>query len=460
MQPKVSMVIPCYNKEKEISRMFDSVIAQTWDNIELILVNDGSTDGTRDIIAMYEPKFLKRGYEVKITDQQNKGLPLTVREGLSHISGEYVCQVDADDELDPRYVSSMAGWLFENPDYDWVSCDICCKMPDGEMYINTFPSGIDTDLKIENVLFWKICMSIVKFMIRTEFLQSCNVLSYYTEKSGSQESQLIFPLLTQGGKIKHINESLYTADYSNLENHLMSPIHSFNDYERAVKYYSEWYVPVNRTIRMLPISEYEKERLGALSRLAQLSRVTRYAANMETPDAALYDSLISEYAKLVETDFGISASILEKYFIPENTDKEVVQMLLDSVEDSILGIPPAKAQVFADKIYAWGVLGRCGRLWLKYLYGTALEPGELWDGLADGESVLKPDTGKLTSDDMVLIFPLKPSMVDEIKRRLESVGCNTMEMIDILAYIRAERFPEIYSAEAKFTTKIVSVKGD
>ena len=61
-QGKVSMVMPCYNKVDYIAEMFDSIISQEWDNIELILVNDGSTDGTREVIAEYEQRFSARGF--------------------------------------------------------------------------------------------------------------------------------------------------------------------------------------------------------------------------------------------------------------------------------------------------------------------------------------------------------------------------------------------------------------
>ena len=67
------MVVPCYNKVEYIGEMLDSVIAQKWDNIEVILVNDGSTDGTREAIAEYEPKLKTRGYETVIIDQENAG---------------------------------------------------------------------------------------------------------------------------------------------------------------------------------------------------------------------------------------------------------------------------------------------------------------------------------------------------------------------------------------------------
>jgi glycosyltransferase involved in cell wall biosynthesis len=51
------MVMPCYDKVEYIGEMFESILAQKWDNIEVILVNDGSTDGTREVISEYESNF-------------------------------------------------------------------------------------------------------------------------------------------------------------------------------------------------------------------------------------------------------------------------------------------------------------------------------------------------------------------------------------------------------------------
>lgn len=60
--PLVSLITPCYNGEKYLERFLDSVLAQTYDNIEFILVNDGSTDDTEKIALSYQEKFADRGY--------------------------------------------------------------------------------------------------------------------------------------------------------------------------------------------------------------------------------------------------------------------------------------------------------------------------------------------------------------------------------------------------------------
>ena len=142
MQSKVSMIVTCYNKVKYIGEMFDSIISQEWNNIELILVNDGSTDGTRDVITEYESKFYKRGYDVVIIDQENEGVCAATKAGLSCITGKYVCIVDADDELDPKYISTMAGWLEEHNDTDYCICDAIPSVSNGNRNADETAYGV------------------------------------------------------------------------------------------------------------------------------------------------------------------------------------------------------------------------------------------------------------------------------------------------------------------------------
>ena len=104
---KVSVVVPVYNVEKYLKRCLDSIINQTYKNIEIILVNDGSKDNSRDICEEYE-----KNYEnVSLINQANGGLSAARNTGLKHINGEAVTFVDSDDwlELDAieYYVDSM-----------------------------------------------------------------------------------------------------------------------------------------------------------------------------------------------------------------------------------------------------------------------------------------------------------------------------------------------------------------
>ena len=257
-QPKVSIVIPCYNKAECIGNTFDSILNQDLDNIELILINDGSTDSTRDIMAEYETKFKARGYEATIIDQMNQGLSATVCTGLKSATGDYVCQIDADDLIDPKYVSIMAGWLTENLDYDWVACDMMHIDEHSTAYYQTFPLGENEDCKIEKWLFKKILLSICVYMIRANYLKSCGVVdSFYIGREGSQETQIFFPLVLGKGKIKYFRMPLYKRLFFDSENHLSY----HRNYNCAIEHYSAWHITPAKVISRLSINEKNKQRL-------------------------------------------------------------------------------------------------------------------------------------------------------------------------------------------------------
>lgn len=95
-KPKVSVIIPVYNTEKYLSLCLGSIVGQTLEDIEIICVNDGSTDGCADILA----KFERKNSNLYVYHQENGGLSAARNTGLQHARGEYVYFMDSDDYLD------------------------------------------------------------------------------------------------------------------------------------------------------------------------------------------------------------------------------------------------------------------------------------------------------------------------------------------------------------------------
>ena len=95
---KVSILSPCYNVEKYISQCLDSIIQQTYKNLQIILVDDGSTDNTLAILNQYASLDSR----IEVHHQENKGVATARNELLSKVKGDYVLFVDSDDwiELD------------------------------------------------------------------------------------------------------------------------------------------------------------------------------------------------------------------------------------------------------------------------------------------------------------------------------------------------------------------------
>ncbi len=89
----ISVIIPCYNTEKYIDECLDSVVKQTYKNLEIICVNDGSTDGTLDRLKYWSTKDSR----IIIVDQENKGPGSTRENGFHKSTGDYIINIDSDD---------------------------------------------------------------------------------------------------------------------------------------------------------------------------------------------------------------------------------------------------------------------------------------------------------------------------------------------------------------------------
>jgi len=121
--PLVSIITPCYNSENYITRFMDCLLAQTYSNIEWIAVNDGSIDGTEDLIHGYKDLFDNKGIKVVYHYQENKGIGGAINAGLKYISGEFFTWCDSDNLLTEDYTSKNVEYFLSHPEANIVRCD-------------------------------------------------------------------------------------------------------------------------------------------------------------------------------------------------------------------------------------------------------------------------------------------------------------------------------------------------
>jgi len=114
MKPLVSIVLPAYNAEKFISTTIESVLNQGYNNIEVLIVNDGSTDATEKLIVS------KRDIRIRYFNQENKGVSAARNVGLANMKGDYFCFLDADDVLPPNSLEARLKVFEENPSLTFV----------------------------------------------------------------------------------------------------------------------------------------------------------------------------------------------------------------------------------------------------------------------------------------------------------------------------------------------------
>lgn len=104
---KISLIVPVYNTENYLKRCVDSLIHQTYRNLEIILVDDGSTDQSGKICDEYESK----NAAVRVIHKENGGLVSAWKCGVKESTGEYLCFIDSDDWAEVQMVSEMADYL-------------------------------------------------------------------------------------------------------------------------------------------------------------------------------------------------------------------------------------------------------------------------------------------------------------------------------------------------------------
>ena len=117
MMPKISIVIPVYNIEKYVEVCVRSVSAQTLEDIEILCVNDGSTDGSLEMLRVLE----RQDSRIRVIDQENKGLSGARNAGMESASGEFLMFVDGDDWIDP----DMCRVMYEKAKESGADCVMC-----------------------------------------------------------------------------------------------------------------------------------------------------------------------------------------------------------------------------------------------------------------------------------------------------------------------------------------------
>ena len=122
----VSVIVPVYNTQDYLDKCISALLAQTYENIEIILVNDGSTDESLGVCRKYQSQDSR----IVVIDKENGGASSARNVGIKVASGEYIMFVDSDDYVDANYVKEMISAQLKYQD-SFVICDLCGILSDG-----------------------------------------------------------------------------------------------------------------------------------------------------------------------------------------------------------------------------------------------------------------------------------------------------------------------------------------
>ncbi len=194
--PRVSVVIPTHNREKWVSKAINSVLAQTFTDLEIIVVDDGSTDRTRQVVENY-------GVRVRYVFQANAGVSAARNRGILESRGEWVAFLDSDDEWLPEKLEIQMGLVDRHPRLVMVASNV--EIDDGVNKINLFDIRErlfqdETELVIENPLLTvcKINFFPTSFIVRKSVLSQAGLfdttLSYSEDRDLACRVAVLGPL--------------------------------------------------------------------------------------------------------------------------------------------------------------------------------------------------------------------------------------------------------------------------
>lgn len=204
---KVSVIVPIYNSEQYISRCVKSLINQTLENIEIILVNDGSSDNSYEIIK----EFQKNNDNIKVINKKNSGVGDTRNIGIDNAIGEYIGFVDSDDWISCEMYSNLYNEAKKN-NCDIAMCSIVKENKHGKKDYEKI--NIQKNKVMENILqypesFRDIAGSTCKAIYRRSMLNS-NKIRFLKDLPLSEDKIFNMYALKYANKIIYLDKYLYT----------------------------------------------------------------------------------------------------------------------------------------------------------------------------------------------------------------------------------------------------------
>ncbi len=195
--PLVSVITPCYNGETFLDRFFQSILQQTYPNIELIFINDGSSDRTEEIALSYKGALEKKEYRYTYIYQENAGQAAAINRGLKIFLGKYLTWPDSDDWMTPNCIEKKVEYLENHPEKGWVQCQTATVKEDdisnivGYMKRKNISNGwLFDDLIFENDIYF----APGGYMVRSQaILETIPSRQIYECKTG-QNWQLLLPV--------------------------------------------------------------------------------------------------------------------------------------------------------------------------------------------------------------------------------------------------------------------------
>lgn len=306
--PQISIIVPVYNAEKYLGRCIDSILAQSFKDFELILINDGSTDSSQEICDKYS-LFDNR---VKVISQENSGASSARNTGLSKAIGEFICFVDADDFVGKEYLSCMLN-IVDNKT-DLICQGLTCVKKGSESVIGFDKEeifAIDNDCSFfDKYILFRFCGSYCKLFKRC-LIQENNI-KFSSKIICAEDFDFILKYLRCCNYIKVTPSANYY--YEHHENSVSSNIYKFNEEYSGL---CQLYKSTNELIQLKNDESYGKQKLNLITYYIQRVIFSNYKNNYAH----------KERINNLKSIDNIFYTYFEKYHTPETKFLGLVKFL-------------------------------------------------------------------------------------------------------------------------------------
>ena len=248
MNPKISIVIPIYNTAKYLPKCLDSILNQTYKNLEIILIDDGSTDNSGKIADDYA----KKDPRIKVIHQKNAGQSTARNAGIKKATGEYISFIDADDEIRPDFIEKLLHAY--NKDTAITVCGIHYKrLKSGaahDVYINPLRTRKPKESKKAYILYLlaidgRMYSSVNKLYL-TKIVKN---LAFDQNLNFAEDTKFILDYLNQSsGKITFVLKPLYIYNFGTETSTMSTVALNWQNWQTSYQNLKSWLGP-NPTIR-------------------------------------------------------------------------------------------------------------------------------------------------------------------------------------------------------------------
>lgn len=255
--PKVSVIMPVYNTELYVERAMISLMEQTLDDVQFIIIDDGSKDNSLSIIKEVITRYPTRKDQITLISRENRGVAATRAQGMELATGDYVIHLDSDDWAERNWLEAMYSKAIED-NADVVVCDYYLAYNHGnkkKIKQKVFSTGVEC---VKSLFIGDVCNANWNKMVKLKVIND-NDITYLEHINVGEDVLVSLKVFYFASKVSYLSLPLYNYNQEN-ETSLTRKYtsKSFSDIRKVVNFSTEFLLDNNASNKYLHAVNYLK----------------------------------------------------------------------------------------------------------------------------------------------------------------------------------------------------------